>query len=148
MIYPSSYPPIMIYPRLRIIIFQIPLLYFYSEIYRVFLLVGIFDLASSLYFLPDFVNRPLIFFVRSVAIEWSIEHNYIIYTSQAIRQCVNGIFWRENSLFLAIFNEHALGDQPIQIIYFQCENLPIFFIACIEWPIVIHNLSLPTDIGS
>ena len=49
------------------------------DIYRVFfLIVVLFDKASCLYFSPDFIHRPLIFFVRLCAIESGIDHNSII----------------------------------------------------------------------
>ena len=73
-----------------------------------FLIVVLFDKASCLYFSPDFIHRPLIFFVRLCAIEWGIDHNSIIAVSRVIRRCVNGQilkkmifnrFWRNFQFF-------------------------------------------------
>ena len=67
-----------------------------EEIYRVFfLIVVVFDSASCLYFSPDFIHRPLIFFVRLCAIDRGIDHNFIISRSRVISQCVNGLILKK-----------------------------------------------------
>ena len=74
----------------------------------VFLMVVLFDLICCLYFSPNFIHRPLIFFVRFCAIEWGSDHNSSIDTSRVIGQCVNGLilkkmifndFWRKFRFF-------------------------------------------------
>ena len=70
-------------------------------IYRVFFLIVVFfDSASCLYFSPDFIHRPLIFFARFCAIEWGIGHNSKIFKSREISQYVKSV-WK---LFHVIWN--------------------------------------------
>ena len=56
-----------------------------------FLMCSVFDRASCLHLLSDFVHLPLIF-GRIGAIERGIDHDFIIKLSQVISQSVTGVF--------------------------------------------------------
>ena len=75
-------------------------------LYRVFfLLVVVFDRVSCLHFSSDFVHRYLIFFERWCAIEWCIDHNFIILLCRVIKQYVKHVSLRRKDRFFDILLE-------------------------------------------